>query len=693
MRFAWCLLLAACQGPSIVTLGSEPLAVPEVVDFGQTAVSFSRVREVLVTNRGRAPKSVEVQALAPFFAPAQLEVPGGSDVVLEVRFSPALAGAVTGTLLIDGQEVLLTGEGVAPLDCGAPSVCEGARFDPDTLSCVREPRPDGAPCEDELQCLEAGSCQAGRCVGQAARCDDANPCTTDACAVGVGCQHAARECQAPANPCQAAVCDPLTGCGSVPVQDGTPCGAVSCALANVCLAGACRAVVPPDGFTCAPASACRGEGVCRNKACVQPAEQELLPRWRYTSTEAELRFEGVNDAQGNWYWVECGYEQLPAAFRCVAVSTTSDGLERFRTAVISTTYQGTGGAHTQLLAGDRFVFVVDQTVLAAVDVNTGALAWQRTLVAKAPGAWHWVNELAEDGRGVVWATVRAQGPERRTLLLRLELATGVTRAETLLEGTTQGLVLDALGRAYTARAVPPTNGRSFFESYEASGVRRFSVMQSSPRPVSISGDLVVMADDTTRSTLDGSERFGADPQAQTSQWVGVAQPGGTRFRLGRSLTDLGPPMLISRVEPGGARSQLAGLSSDQASELFLTAAGDVLLATASSTETRAQQLDARGNVVMSCALTDDTSGTARRMDLGTVAGFNGRYFAARPQSWGDCCELCDIAEFDADHFNGDCAFIARRDLLFYELGRPGPGVAASGWVGPRGTPGGGQRAR
>lgn len=81
-------------------------------------------------------------------------------------------------------------------------------------------------------------------------------------------------------------------------------------------------MVPPEGFTCSPESACRGEGTCQRQACVVPQEKDLHPRWSYVSNEGGFRFEGITDAQGNWYWVECGGATRPTdpTFRCSAVS-------------------------------------------------------------------------------------------------------------------------------------------------------------------------------------------------------------------------------------------------------------------------------------------------------------------------------------------------------------------------------------
>ncbi|MCA3013919.1 MAG: tenascin-X, partial [Myxococcaceae bacterium] len=272
MRFiALVPLLAACGTGAVVSLGSAELEAPSQLTVSPTALGYSRRAVVPVSSRGRTATTVEVSAAPPFSAPASLTVPGGVDAELEVTFTPVAVGVAQGELVVGGLTVSLSGEGVAVPECPAVGTCETSRFDPDTVACVVTSKDDGTACEDLLQCIEGGVCEAGRCRGLPARCDDGSACTTDACAVGLGCQHVAATCVAPVNPCLAARCDPSSGCATTPVTDGTPCGAVGCEVANVCLAGACREVTPPDGFTCTQASPCRGEGVCRARRCVEPA--------------------------------------------------------------------------------------------------------------------------------------------------------------------------------------------------------------------------------------------------------------------------------------------------------------------------------------------------------------------------------------------------------------------------------------
>lgn len=697
-RLWWLLVLSACGDRLVVPTGSAELSLPEAVRFPPTAISFSRQQRVVLTNRARAPRTVTLSTTAPFSVEgAELLVPGGADVELSITFSPVAAGAVEGALLVDDVAVPLEGTGVEAPACAAPGVCETVRFDADALTCVREPKPDGTACEDLLQCVEGGACQRGVCLGRAARCDDGNACTTDACAVGTGCQHSTVECAAPTNPCLAPRCDPRLGCTTSPVQDGTPCGAVSCELANVCLAGACRAVVPPEGFTCAPASACRGEGQCRNKACVTPAERELLPRWTYTSNDGDFRFEGVTDAQGHWYWVECGAGAAPNGHRCNAVSRTAEGLERFRTPVNGPGVLHGTTRHTQLLADGRFVFVTNEATLAAIDAATGALLWQRSLTALPSTSYRGVQELADDGHGQLWVVLRSEQNRRwRDALVLLDAATGAVRSEGL-HTQLRGLVLDEQGRAFAladerfgspADPVLPYRLTRFDPD---GGVALSVTLPTGQLPVMVVGDRVILQDDSVRSASTLAELEGPlPPQWSGWQWPGVAASATSRVRMTETTLDVLPSMSL-QVTGNGQRSTALVVNAQRASDLHLTASGDVLFVTGyeidrsgSSNETRARLVHPRGAELMSCRLVDETiyGGGSEQygpLQLGPDTGFNGRWLAVRTLPLD--CPICDVDLW------------APPRLAFYDLGPPAPGLASSGWVGPRGSPGGSQRAR
>ena len=84
-------------------------------------------------------------------------------------------------------------------DDGNPCSADACR---DGTSCVHAARPDGTACATGTLCTGVPVCDDGRCVARGGLdCDDADPCTADACNASTGeCEHSAR---CPATPCRA----------------------------------------------------------------------------------------------------------------------------------------------------------------------------------------------------------------------------------------------------------------------------------------------------------------------------------------------------------------------------------------------------------------------------------------------------------------------------------------------------------
>ncbi|MEZ4461526.1 MAG: hypothetical protein R3E66_17760 [bacterium] len=121
------------------------------------------------------------------------------------------------TCLIDG--VCRASGDADPSGCGT---CDPAT--PSTWSGVA----DGTPCDDSDVCTFNTACSAGACVGTDVDCSDGNECTTDSC-------------------------DPIQGCSSVAVDDGTACDdASACTTSDLCVAGECtgQALSCDDGNEC-----------------------------------------------------------------------------------------------------------------------------------------------------------------------------------------------------------------------------------------------------------------------------------------------------------------------------------------------------------------------------------------------------------------------------------------------------------
>jgi hypothetical protein len=320
-------VVAACRDPSLVGTGGDLAVEPAQVAFPQTLVGDVGRATLVVTNASRAPRTVDLEVGGPFSGPSQLQVGGGESATLELLFLPTAAGAFTGQATLTAEKqvarVELSGSAIAPVSCPvSPAPCRAMQ---PTLegTCIEVPSADDAACA--TPCVERGVCRQGQCVGQPRVCDDADACTTDACADSTGCVHAPVQCAAPANPCQTAVCDARSGCRVEEVLDGTACGENTCVTAKVCLAGQCRDVTAPEGSTCAPATPCQPAGTCQQGRCAQPAAVSLVPVWSsLTPPGTTLTFPGVADGAGNVFWLESNGTTTEL------VSVTFDGVHRFR---------------------------------------------------------------------------------------------------------------------------------------------------------------------------------------------------------------------------------------------------------------------------------------------------------------------------------------------------------------------------
>jgi hypothetical protein len=180
---------------------------------------------------------------------------------------------------------------------------------------------EGMPCEDGSACTVADTCIAGVCKGgnntcgpcsADADCNDNNPCTTDKCGAtnvceinlgtgGVPCDDGnactmADKCDplgkcygAPlkcddGNVCTSDMCDPLKGCTSVAIADGTTCTtgdlctasscqAASCTVAQNLCVGTCGNLVCDAGETaqsCPKDCSGGGTSTCGDNKCTPP---------------------------------------------------------------------------------------------------------------------------------------------------------------------------------------------------------------------------------------------------------------------------------------------------------------------------------------------------------------------------------------------------------------------------------------
>jgi hypothetical protein len=297
--WAW---VGACREEPGLTGSSGRLRLSEErVDFPATLVGKQREATVRVLNAGRTPLDVTwTQVGAPFTVEGLPRRVDGTEVELRVRYTPTGAGpheaVLTGSETGGGQVTLrLEGRGLEVPACPTPVGCHRFTFDMAQEKCVEETLADGTPCDAGNACLTDTVCQAGVCEGREKTCDDGNACTTDVCNPLDGCQ------SVPAPPCpgdgacRVGTCDPKAGCGLAPAPDGTLCGEGTkrgCDDAQVCISGACVTRNLPDGFVCAPATPCQGEGRCAGPVCARPEPTPLQVDWSY---DASTEGRGLHD--------------------------------------------------------------------------------------------------------------------------------------------------------------------------------------------------------------------------------------------------------------------------------------------------------------------------------------------------------------------------------------------------------------
>jgi FtsP/CotA-like multicopper oxidase with cupredoxin domain/Ca2+-binding RTX toxin-like protein len=150
----------------------------------------------------------------------------------------------------------------APLTCDDANVCTADACDPAT-GCSSVALPDGQPCGDANVCNGTESCQGGSCAaGTALSCDDANVCTADAC-------------------------DPATGCSSVALPDGQPCGDANvCNGTESCQGGSCAAGTP---LACDDGNACTIDSCDPSAGCTHtPTTCSAPPTCSYDSVSGTI---------------------------------------------------------------------------------------------------------------------------------------------------------------------------------------------------------------------------------------------------------------------------------------------------------------------------------------------------------------------------------------------------------------------
>ncbi|RJS22450.1 hypothetical protein DRW03_14115 [Corallococcus sp. H22C18031201] len=435
------------------------------VDFGRVLEGTQARRAVTLVATGRASASVTASVEgAPFsVVTASVTVPGAGETAVDVVFT-AGGSAEAGTLVLTSGSssvaVPLKGTGVHPLTCLPSAECRESRFDLATGTCIETPQDDGASCNPSSRCQEHGRCQAGVCAGTPRSCDDDNPCTVDSCSPTRGCVNTDVVCPASSNPCKVGVCNRNRGCVEADAEDFQPCGSVDCKHANVCFSGTCKSVPTPEGFLCAPATACQGEGHCASGECARPDAGDLTPTFSQVLGGVPVAEDGgpVLLSQGTALLASL----CDADAGCRLVSYTSQGLLRFEAPYPD------GGPRTLVASSDGGVLVRAPEALESYALSAGGVRqWAAALSALSPedaGLEGWraetgAGQVALTPEGNILAYVTWTAPEEdgglptasrvaRLVWLNADGGT-VLRAGPMEPGLGSGrLAVDATGRAY-----------------------------------------------------------------------------------------------------------------------------------------------------------------------------------------------------------------------------------------------------
>lgn len=524
--------LLACERAEMRAVAGDIAVAPAGLHFQQW-VGFPASRPLTLKNTSRADRTVTLATAPPFSVEGALTVPGGVEVTFPVSFDPSAAGSTAGSLTVsDGENVgvvALDGTAVVPPVCAPSASCRTTAFDPVSGTCVESVSADGTACESANACLLGGACLRGACLGSALDCGDSNPCTVDSCEPATGCLHEAVRCAAPMDPCKVARCEPLLGCVEVDAADGTACGPADCVTAKVCLLGQCKSVAVPDGAVCADATACQGQGVCRQQRCDRPAATPLTG-WSQLG-EQLVSFRGVSDSSQNLYWVECAVGGIAGAWcmdsctLCAVTSVTKNGGQRFQAVLGGPPDDPQQLPH--LLAGAHFVYALKNSV-GSVSTADGAAQWSVPLLASMPGAPDYANffgvrALAADSGGAVYLTIARwfQGGvdavlARQNLLLKIDSSNGAVLLTRYYDSDLSGPVLDEHDNLYLGlvahtgiTAVAPVPQ---LLSLDPAGVERWRApVTSSPTPLAAYHGEVTLQGGEVRAALDGTWRAAAPP--------------------------------------------------------------------------------------------------------------------------------------------------------------------------------------
>jgi len=246
----------------------------------------------------------------------------GISCTSEITFPPSGSSSSGGVGGAGGSGGSALDAGPDVIDAGPPGPCVMAAdcvAQSDTCNlgtcvngtCVKMPFNEFASCDDGQFCTENDVCQSGQCVGgkqkscpapgsscqvgvcdealkacsstagnDGSPCDDKNSCTgTGVCSAGTCSAGQPIDCSSLDGPCSVGVCDPETGCNSVPGNEGGFCddGQNNPCITGKCGQGACNSVAANEGGSCDDKLFCTIGDHCHNAVCVGGGPKPCAP--------------------------------------------------------------------------------------------------------------------------------------------------------------------------------------------------------------------------------------------------------------------------------------------------------------------------------------------------------------------------------------------------------------------------------
>ncbi len=608
-------MVVGCTPQKLAGVEGELRVAPQALEV-QGYVGFPIDHSVEVSNGGRGTLSVAVAGSAgvTLLGAGAIEVASGQSLKVKFRLKDEVVGPVSELLTFTAEnrsvEVPVTGEMLVPPTCGAAQACQAMHFDPSSGACVSSALADGTACA--AACLEAASCQAGKCLGTLKSCDDKNACTQDSCGPDGQCVHldTSARCQGTAraapckdpgcngdsnvpvhtDPCSAPICDPKVGCTRVEVPDGTLCGVNDCTLTRVCMAGVCQVLSAPEGSVCSEATPCKSEGKCVANNCLA-AIHPLTSSWEVLDTPTvKHTLLGVVTPAGLIF----GIEKMAAGI--VIVAWDSNGFERWRTPVIADSY----GWQALYDAERTQLVLASKAWVRAIDATTGVQRWFVDLDSQIPlgNATPTGAKQVYPGKMTMLQGAKkliatfGEGSEAHVVwVFGLDLGSGAQTFKVRRDGHLYGLMATSTDEVFlgTAACWAPASWNAV---YDAAGVEKWNVFQAGT-PSLASGAQVYFQPNSGGAVNVGRIDLATGAMGQEAQ-------GNSRALLANGSTLFVTPGTASHITRWDTAAHHALWTTNPGAfdQAFLTE-GDGVLTMSTS---QAGLMDGAGKMKWSCAI-------------------------------------------------------------------------------------------